>query len=294
MDSKDVFREVTPLSTQDCFLIVDRTKYNFSYPVHVHNEIELNFIENAEGSRRIVGDSMEIIDDLELCMIGNEKLEHGWVDYKPSGKQIHEITIQFHKELFLDGLLSKKQFYSLAQLFEKAKKGIVFSREAIESVKPKLTSLTKNKSDFYAVIDLMCILYELSNDENARILCNPTFVDEIEVSENKRIQNLMSYIENNYRSVLRLGDVASKFGFSEVSFSRFIKKKTGKNYVEYVNDLRLGMASSLLIYSSNSISEICYECGFNNLSNFNRIFKNRKGCSPKEFRENYMKVRKLI
>lgn len=294
METKNIFREVTPLSSQDCFLIVDRTKNNFSYPVHVHKEIELNFIENAEGSRRIVGDSMEIIDDLELCLIGNEKLEHGWVDYKPSGKLIHEITIQFHSDLFLDSLLSKKQFYSLSQLFEKAKRGLVFSREAIEGIKSKLTSLTENKSDFQSVIDLMCILHELSNDANARTLCNQSFVEEVELTEDKRIQRLMSYIENNYKSVLRLGDVAKKFGFSEVSFSRFIKKKTGKNFVEYINDLRLGVASNLLVYSNSSIAEICYECGFNNLSNFNRIFKSRKGCSPKEFRENYMKVRKLI
>jgi AraC-like DNA-binding protein len=81
---------------------------------------------------------------------------------------------------------------------------------------------------------------------------------------------------------------------SEVSFSRFMKKRTGKNYIEYLNDLRLGIASRYLVDTSKTIAEISYECGFNNLSNFNRIFKKRKGYTPKEFRENYSKMRILI
>jgi AraC-like DNA-binding protein len=296
MEPTNIFREITPLSNHDCFLIIDRTKNKFSYPVHVHPEIELNFIENAKGAKRIMGDSIEEIDDLELCLIGSEKLEHGWVDFESESEisPIHEITIQFHSDLFIGSLLTKKQFHSLAVMFENAKKGLVFSQPAIGLVKEKLKTLANNKNDFFSVLDLLYILYELSIDNDARILCNSTFVDEIEVSESKRVQKLINYIEANYKNVLRLGEIATKFGFSEVSFSRFIKKRTGKNFVEYVNDLRLGMASSKLVNSNSSIAEICYECGFNNLSNFNRIFKNRKGCSPKEFRDNYTKIRKFI
>jgi len=294
MEPTNIFREITPLSSHDCFLIIDRVKNKFSYPVHVHPEIELNFIENAKGGKRIIGDSIEEIDDLELCLIGSEKLEHGWVDFESETNPIHEITIQFHSDLFLGSLLTKKQFHSLSVMFENSKKGLAFSRPAIERVKDKLNSLAKNKNDFYSVLDLLYILYELSNDTDVRILSNSTFVNEVEMSESQRVQRLINYIESNYKHVLRLGEIAAKFGYSEVSFSRFIKKRTGKNFVEYVNDLRLGMASSKLVNSNSSIAEICYECGFNNLSNFNRIFKNRKGCSPKEFRENYTKIRKFI
>ena len=79
-----------------------------------------------------------------------------------------------------------------------------------------------------------------------------------------------------------------------VSFSRFFKLRTGKNLSDYIIDIRLGYAARLLVDSTMSVAEICYECGFNNLSNFNRIFKKKKECSPKEFRDNYRKKKKLI
>jgi AraC-like DNA-binding protein len=294
MHPTNVFREVTPLSTEDCFVIINRTKSEFTYPVHVHPEYELNFIENAKGAQRVVGDSIEDIDDLELCLIGNENLEHAWMNHHCESKEIHEITIQFHKDLFLESLLNKKQFHTVAVMLENAKKGMLFSRPVIESVKDRLDSLNKSQNGFYSVLELLSILYELSVDENSRILCSSTFNKQDDSSESRRIQKVINYLNSNYQKEIRLLDVANHVNMSEVSFSRFMKKRTGKNYIEYLNDLRLGIASRFLVDTSKTISEISYECGFNNLSNFNRIFKKRKGYTPKEFRENYSKMRILI
>lgn len=290
----EILREITPLSSEDCFVIIDRTKTNFNYPVHVHPEYEMNFIENSKGARRIVGDSIEEIDDLELCLIGNDKLEHGWIDYNCSSNNIHEITIQFHRELFLESLLNKKQFHSLSIMFENAKKGIVFSRPVIEKVKGRILALTQNTNGFLAVMELIMILYELSNDPNSRMLSNSTFTKDTDSTESRRVQKVISYLQSNYQNEVRLNDVAGFIGMSEAAFSRFMKKRTGRNFIEYLNDLRLGIASRQLVNTSKSIAEISYESGFNNISNFNRLFKKRKGVTPKEFRENYSKMRKLI
>ena len=294
MQISSVFREVTPLSTEDCFVIINRTKSEFSYPVHLHPEYELNFIENAKGAQRIVGDSIEMIDDLELCLIGNPSLEHAWMNFHCESKEIHEITIQFHKDLFLESLLNKKQFHSIAVMLENAKKGMLFSRPVIEKVKDRLDFLNKKQNGFYSVLELLTILYELSNDQNSRILCSSTFNKQDDSSESRRIQKVISYLNINYQKEIRLLDVAKYVNMSEVSFSRFMKKRTGKNYIDYLNDLRLGIASRILIDSSKTIAEISFECGYNNLSNFNRIFKKRKGFTPKEFRENYSKMRIMI
>ncbi|HRZ98180.1 MAG TPA: AraC family transcriptional regulator [Paludibacter sp.] len=294
MQAANVFREVTPLSAEDCFVIINRTKTEFSYPVHVHPEYELNFIENAKGAQRVVGDSIEEIDDLELCLIGNEKLEHAWMNSNCKSCEIHEITIQFHKDLFLESLLNKRQFHSVAVMLENAKKGMVFSRDVIVRVKEKLNTLSNKENGFYSVIELLSILHELSVDENSRILCTSTFVNQDDSSESRRIQKVINYLHENYQKEIRLIDVAKHVNMSEVSFSRFMKKRTGKNYIEYLNDLRLGIASRHLVDTTKTIAEISYECGFNNLSNFNRIFKKRKGVTPKEFRENYSKMRVLI
>jgi len=294
MQISNVFREVTPLSTEDCFVIFNRTKSEFSYPVHVHPEYELNFIENAKGAHRIVGDSIEEIDDLELCLIGNESLEHAWMNFHCESREIHEITIQFHKDLFLESLLNKKQFHTVSVMFENAKKGMLFSRPVIEKVKDRLDMLNKGQNGFYSVLELLTILYELSMDENSRILCSSAYNKQDDSSESRRIQKVITFLNSNYQKEIRLLDVANYVNMSEVSFSRFMKKRTGKNYIEYLNDLRLGIASRHLVDSSKTISEISYECGFNNLSNFNRLFKKRKGFTPKEFRENYSKMRIMI
>ena len=238
MQISSVFREVTPLSTEDCFVIINRTKSEFSYPVHVHPEYELNFIENAKGAQRIVGDSMEVIDDLELCLIGNASLEHAWMNFHCESKEIHEITIQFHKDLFLESLLNKKQFHSVAVMLENAKKGMLFSRPVIEKVKDRLDYLNKGQNGFYSVLELLTILYELSNDENSRILCSSTFNKQDDSSESRRIQKVITYLNSNYQKEIRLLDVANYVNMSEVSFSRFMKKRTGKNYIDYLNDLR--------------------------------------------------------
>lgn len=293
MQSPNVLREVTPLSEEDCFVMIKRIKTEFTYPVHIHPECELNFIENAKGAQRVVGDSIEEIDDLELTLIANENLEHAWMNFKCQSKEIREITIQFRKEL-IESFLTKKQFHSIAIMLENAKKGIVFSRATTEKLKMSLNSLNATNDGFNSVIELLRILHELSVDDNARILCSSSFANNDDSSESRRVRKMINYMHDNYKKDIHLSDVASYVNMSEVSFSRFMKKRTGKNYIEYLNDLRLGIASRYLVDTNKTIAEICYECGFNNLSNFNRIFKKRKGYTPKEFRENYSKMRILI
>ncbi len=293
MQSPNVLREVTPLSEEDCFVMIKRIKTEFTYPVHIHPECELNFIENAKGAQRVVGDSIEEIDDLELTLIANENLEHAWMNFKCQSKEIREITIQFRKEL-IESFLAKKQFHSIAIMLENAKKGIVFSRATTEKLKMSLNSLNATNDGFNSVIELLRILHELSVDDNARILCSSSFANNDDSSESRRVRKMINYMHDNYKKDIHLSDVASYVNMSEVSFSRFMKKRTGKNYIEYLNDLRLGIASRYLVDTNKTIAEICYECGFNNLSNFNRIFKKRKGYTPKEFRENYSKMRILI
>ena len=179
-------------------------------------------------------------------------------------------------------------------MLEKAKKGIIFSENAILLVKEKLNSLTKKESGFYSVIELINILYLLSIDSGSRTLSSGSFANSDESSDSRRKQKVINFLHDNYHKDICLEDVARYVNMSEVSLSRFMKKRTGKNYIDFLNDLRLGIASRQLVDTTKSVSEICFESGFNNLPNFNRIFKKRKGVTPKEFRENYTKMRIMI
>ena len=296
MINTELFKEVSPLSSKDCFILIERQKTNFNFPIHIHPECELNFIENAKGAQRIVGDSIEEIDEEELVLVTNPHLEHAWKDYRNVSKNIHEITIQFHPDLLTDTFLNKNQMISIRQLFRHAERGVAFSRESIAKVRPLLKTLTCENDSFYSLIKLLIILHELSIDKGMRELSTGQFAANVmhQHSSDESLGRVMDYLCRHYSEVIRLSEVAEMVNMSESSFCRFFKQHTSKSFIDFLTDIRLGAASRALIDSSLSIAEIGYDCGFNNLSNFNRIFKKKKGVTPSEFRDNYRKNKTII
>lgn len=296
MINTELFKEVSPLSSKDCFILIERQKTNFNFPIHIHPECELNFIENAKGAQRIVGDSIEEIDEEELVLVTNPHLEHAWKDYRNVSKNIHEITIQFHPDLLTDTFLNKNQMISIRQLFRHAERGVAFSRESIAKVRPLLKTLTCENDSFYSLIKLLIILHELSIDKGMRELSTGQFAANVmhQHSSDESLGRVMDYLSRHYSEVIRLSEVAEMVNMSESSFCRFFKQHTSKSFIDFLTDIRLGAASRALIDSSLSIAEIGYDCGFNNLSNFNRILKKKKGVTPSEFRDNYRKNKTII
>jgi len=288
-------QETTPLSDKDCFYIADRHKTEFTYPIHLHDDYELNFVSNASGVKRIVGDSEEIIGDYDLVLIANKDLEHVWEQNTCRSADIREITIQFSPLLFYPSFINKNQFESIRKMFEKAGKGLSFPLPAIMKVYPILDKLASEKNTFYAVINFFIMLYELSLfTEQSRELSDAPYVQKEFPLDNQKLQDVQQYINENYRQEIRLEQLADRTGMAPTAFSRFFKSQTGKALSDYIIDIRLNHAARMLIDSTEPISKICTECGFNNLSNFNRLFKKKKNCSPKEFRENYRKKKLVI
>ena len=287
-------REITPLSDRDCFYVADRRKKEFTYPIHCHAECELNFVEHAAGVRRVVGDSSEVIGDYDLVLITGKDLEHGWEQHECTSQDIREITIQFSSDLFNKSILNKKQFFSIRNMLERAQCGLAFPMETVMKVYNWINRLASEEQGFYAVGNFFRILYELSLCDNARSLSSSSFAKIETYSESRRVQKVQRYIDSHYQEEIRLPLLADMVGMTPVSFSRFFRLRTGKTLSDYILDIRLGYATRLLVDSARTIAEICYDCGFNNLSNFNRMFKRKKGCSPKEFRENYRKKKIVI
>ncbi len=281
-----ILREVTPLSPKDCFMIFSRVKTQFTFPIHVHAEYELNFIENGKGAKRVVGDSLEDIDDLELALITGSNLEHGWLNHKCTSEEIKEITIQFHGDLLNEHFLQRNQFRSVKEMFEKASCGVVFSKDTIEDIKDRLYSLASEPEGVHSVLKLFAILYDLSLSP-MRELSSRSFNVHEQNYNSRRIERAYNFMLENYNKEVHLSDVADLVGMTEVAFSRFIKQRTGRNFIDSLNDIRLGHATRMLLDTTHSVAEVSLTCGFNNLSNFNRIFKKKKGCTPREFRENY-------
>lgn len=294
VDDRRIIHEITPLMGNDVLYIADRHKKEFTYPIHNHSVYELNFVENAKGVRRIVGDSQEVIGDYDLCLITSPDLEHVWEQNECHSDDIREITVQFDFSMSDETLFGRNPYASITRMMQEAKKGLSFPLQAIMKVYGMLDTLSSVKDGFYAVQQFLTILYELSRCENARTLASSSYAKVTVEDDSRRILKVKNFISKNYMDELRLPELASLAGMSSSAFSRFFKLHTGRNISEYIIDLRLGYAARMLVDTAKSISEIGFGCGFNNLSNFNRIFKKKKGCSPSEFRESYHKTRIIV
>ncbi len=288
-----IITEITPLSEKDCFYLIDRLKDRFTYPVHRHEEYELNFLSNCNGARRVVGDSVEELDGYDLVLVGHG-IEHGWEQHNCSNDKIREITIQFSHDLFGESLLGKTQLAPIRKMLERSANGLVFGNEAILKVFNRLDRLTKTEKGFFRMLELLAVLHELAESGDYRRLSSSSFVSNRPAVDSRRVLKVQEYIDAHYREEVRLADLADLVGMTPTAFSRFFKLRTGRSISDYLIDIRLGHATRALVDSTMSVAEICYSCGFNNISNFNRIFKKKKGSSPKVFRDIYQHHKTLV
>ena len=289
-----VLRETPPITEKDCFYIVERHKSEFLYPIHSHQEFELNFVEHGTGVHRVVGDSIEEIGAYDLVLVTGNGLEHAWQQGNCMEPDVREITIQFSDSLLDERLLDRTQFASIRKMFQKAKLGVAFSMTAIMRVYNYLDGLARMEDRFEQFLVMLKIFYELSQDKDARTLASSSFADVRTDRESRRIAKVKEYISNHYAEDLRLEDLAALVGMVPSAFSRFFRQHTTRTLSSYIIDIRLGNAARLLVDTTTSISEICYACGFNNLSNFNRIFKSRRGYTPRDFRALFTKNRVYV
>jgi AraC-like DNA-binding protein len=288
---KKFYREIPPLSPLDSFLVFDRVKDTFDFPVHYHPEFEINFILNGKGVKRVVGDNIEEIDAIELVLIG-PNLYHGWELNKCSSKKIHEITIQFDNNLFPDSLLSRRIMNPIKEMFNRSIHGILFSNKVAEMLTPRLVKLSKlDGMDYF--LEITSILFDLANSRNQRLLSTYT-VDYATFDDYDKMKLVYEYVQKNFAEKISLEAVSNVASMTSISFNRFIKKRTGKTFVNYINDIRIGYAARWLVEKDMSISEIAFKSGFNNIANFNRSFKAIKNRTPSQYREDFSGLKRIL
>lgn len=294
MENKDILQEITPLESHGFMYVADRHKAEFDYPLHRHDLFEMNFVEHGAGCERIVGDSVETIGDYDLVLITSPNLEHMWGQGGCQSGAIHEITIQFFIDFHKDKIFDTNPMQSVRKMFCRAERGLSFPLSAIMTVYPRLLKLSQIKEGFYAMMELFHILYELSKFDDARELSSSSFARVQTNMESRRVAKVKDYIAGHYIEEIRLEQMSALANMSPTAFSRFFKLRTGKTLAEYIVDIRLGHAARKLIDTNEPVSQIGFSCGFNTLTNFNRLFKKRKGCSPTEFREKYAKTKVIV
>jgi AraC-like DNA-binding protein len=284
---KDVIREITPLNRDDLFILLNNRMAKFDYPIHFHSEYELNMVFNTSG-KRFVGDSVENFEEFDLILLGSN-LPHKWK--APTQADTHVITIQFDDKIVDSFLLGKRLFNPIKDMLIRSSRGLDFSHSTKMQIKDKLINLSQSHG-FTTALDFYSILYELATSQGQRYLSSLSFDTSsvIRESKSRRIDTICKYIELNFAKDISLSEAAGIVAMSESSFSHFFKKRTNRNFISYLNDVRIGNATKILLETSNSMAEISFMCGFSNISNFNRIFKKIKGQTPSEYRTSIQQI----
>jgi AraC-like DNA-binding protein len=280
---KKIYREVLPLTINDCFSIYKREKSYFDYPLHYHDYVELNLVINGSGVRRMVGNHTGILEDMELVIVG-PGMPHGWFGHQYDKKNIQEVTIQFHVDLLDDKLLKRKNLERMRMLFSHFDRGLLFPASISKEVAPRIIELAE-KTGFTAMIELLTILDILSRTGNYQLLTDCGKPSNRNEYIHERLSLVYEFLNSNFHHSITLPQVADMANMATESFSRFIKAHTGNSFVDILNHIRLNHVERMLLETRLTIAEIAYQCGFNNMANFNRTFKSKKGLTPRAFRE---------
>ena len=261
--------------------MVDRnSRPMLSQAWHYHPEIEICYTVKSNG-RRFVGNQIDDYQQGDLVLFGTN-LPHGFT----TETYCSQIVIQLMSNFMGDTFFAKPEMRQIHALFERAKQGISFA----DKTKPKALRLMRRvlaAEGFTKFMHLLELLHLLSETPHYTTICSQTYALEFNETELGRIKIVYDHIMENYTRDVNIKEIADKLNISEAAFYKFIKKQTQKTYTQIINEFRINHAGKLLMNTKRTVGEICHECGFNNVSYFNRKFKQIMQRTPEQFRRQY-------
>ena len=266
----------------------DSTRKNSDNLWHYHPEIELVYVNGGSGKRRI-GSHISYYTEGDLILIGSNLPHCGFTDKFTGNK--NEIVVQMTSDFLGKTFFNIPEMKKIQNLFEVAKDGIAFYGDSKQMLGAKMENL-EYLTDFERILSILSILNELAITNEFKVLNAEGFSLETEVKDNDRINLIFNHVKNNFQEDIPLIEIADMVSMTVPSFCRYFKKITNKTFVQFVNERRLVHASKLLTEEHMSITEVCFECGFNNFSHFNKSFKAFAGQNPSEYRKQLKTVLK--
>jgi len=256
---------------------------------HYHAEYELLYISQSTGIR-FVGDDVSHFYPGELVLVGSY-LPHLWRNeetyYESEGNlMVKTIVMKFTSNFMGEGTFDNPEFIAIKNLLEQSNFGVSFDKSISDELHNdfmEISDLSKGQQS----ISLLNILYRLSlSKDDERAILSSTDMRQFSTESPDRLDSVIKYISENYKSDISLGDVADIACMTTNSFCRFFKKMTNKSFTEFLNEIRIRNASRMLIQESTPISEVCYNVGYKSIPNFNKQFKSIMGDTPKGYRYN--------
>ena len=281
MNTKPTLKKITP-SFGSSIIAVQKTKKRKRSDAfwHFHPEVEMVYVNKGKG-RRHIGNHLSYFNNSQLILIGSNLPHNGFTDRLTSkGK---ETLVQFHPQFLGDALNALPEMKNILQLLERAKKGILFKPEIKKIVGPKIEKLPKYEG-IKRVTKLLEILELLALTNDYTLLNENGYVFETQPQDTNKIDKIYKYVNKNFQNHITLDQIAEEVSLTVPAFCRYFKKITGKTFTQFVNEYRVFYATKLLTESQSSITDICFECGFNNFSHFNKLFKEFTGKSASKYR----------
>lgn len=280
-------------STPDFELIVGGPRESFRWNVHgypyelakwhYHPEYELHLIQESSG-KMFIGDYVGDFCPGTLVLTG-PNLPHNWVSDIAIGERINnrDMLVQFGDSFLRDAMRLWPEFKEIDALLSEAAFGIEFSGAAAK-LGAELLSEIGNATAMRRVLLLFELLYELSRSPERKTLSSRHYCPTTDRATSDVINKVLDFLSASIAEDIHLSNVASYCGMSESVFSRYFKRNTGHGFVHYLNRMRINLACDLLTQTEKPITTICFETGFNNISNFNRQFRKLCGLAPSEYR----------
>src|ERR1700761_5167149 len=277
---RPVFEKVPggPHMSWHCYV---RRAERFPFGWHYHDEAELTLLLSGAG-QRFVGDSIGRYEVGDFVLIG-PNVPHSWRSERENGEQA-AVVCQFRPDFPGAALLAAPEFAEVRRLLETAAAGVSFGPDAASEAQRVRNLRSLDGAD--RTLELMAVLQALTRREQSALSLNLQ-LNRLDAVSRKRIEAVISYIDRNYAGEATLQGAASVAAMTPSSLSRYFHAHTGRRFSDYVNDMRCAAASQYLVDSEKSVTSIAGACGFQNIANFNRRFRERFGMSPREYRTSF-------
>jgi AraC-like DNA-binding protein len=279
---------VLKTSSNDLFQLKEEHFPFNDFPLHYHPEYELIYIIKSNG-RRFIGNNIAEFHSGDIYFLG-PNLPHTFYNKDLSAdNEVHQIVLQFREDFLGQAFFSKSAFLRIREFLSQAHQGIHISGEDSVGIGEKLKSMLKMDTSESA-ITLLYLLDYMSKLPNLQVLSSPTFNDDYEIKESNRMGAVHQYVLENCKNNIDLNHVASIACLSPSAFCRYFKKYTRKTFSEFIIDLRINYACQLIKKNKLNITQISLDSGFNNISYFNRKFKEVLKMTPLEYHRQFFPV----
>ncbi len=286
ISTKPILEKISPNFGSSLFVRQHSEKKKHQASWHFHPELELVYVNKGKGKRHI-GNHLSYFNNSQLILIGANLPHNGFADRLTDRGS--ETVVQFLPNFLGESFFKIPEASDILSLFERAKKGIVFKPETKRKVGSKIMTLPK-LTEFNRILSFLEILQDLALAKDYELLNVDGFAFETKPQDSLKIDLIFKHVNNNFKRHISLDEIADVVSMTVPSFCRYFKKSTGKTFTSLVNEYRVVHATKLLLEKQTSITNISIECGFNNFSHFNNVFKEFTGKSASQYRNEMKKM----